>query len=353
MNRDVLVLREVVVKLTQLLAGMSLQVTQRGMRAYVATCPKTLKPKRVNIPHIPDNASPELILAIQGFIDHEVGHILHTDFKWNKKAQDLGERIRGYWNLLEDTFIERKQVETFKGAGWNLAKLHEFFIREITAPALKLAEDKGDAASMFGILMVPIARAWSGQRIFQDYLDSINAWSNPAIKDKIDRMRPIQAKIPKLKSSEDCYNLALELADLLKAQKKPAPPPPKDDELDAEPEEGEPNGGKGETPEDEGEGPADDTINSPPEEKRKPEPGDDEDDGDVGAGEDDEDGQFEKGSDGKDPLNDLERRVLTARIDHAKSFEDIARKAKRPADEIEQIYDKAITKLKNGFGEAA
>ena len=56
-NRDILVLRETVGKLTQLLAGQGLVVTQRGTQAYVRTDVKTLKSIRVNIPHIADNAS--------------------------------------------------------------------------------------------------------------------------------------------------------------------------------------------------------------------------------------------------------------------------------------------------------
>ncbi|TXN07945.1 hypothetical protein FV222_01535 [Methylobacterium sp. WL103] len=361
MNRDVLVLREVVVKLTQLLAGQKLLVTQRGTRAYVATNPKTMKPERVNIPHIPDNTSPELILAIQGFIDHEVGHVLHTDWKWTKKAHERGDRFHSYWNIFEDTFIERKQMETFKGAGWNLAKLHEFFIAEISLPAFKTAEDKGDAATMFGVMIVPIARAWSGQKIFQEWLDKIDIWNHPQLKAKIDRIRPIQGKIVKIASSEDSYNLAEEISNLLKAQKKPEKPTPAPEPEEDE-EEGDPNGGKGKTPEDEGEGPAEKP--SAPQAKHKPEPkddepaGDDEDEGDDEAGtenndDEGEDGKFEKGKGGKDPLTAIERRVLTARIDRGKDFADIAKRMKKPADEIEQVYDRAMTKLKTGFGEAA
>ncbi|AMB48382.1 sigma factor-like helix-turn-helix DNA-binding protein [Methylobacterium sp. AMS5] len=346
MNQEIAILREAVVTVTQLLAGKRLQVTQRGSRAYVATNPKTLKPERVNIPYIPDNATEGLILAIQGFIDHEVGHILHTDFKWNKKAQDEGEKMRSYWNIFEDTFIERKQIETFKGSGWNLKKLHEFFVAEITEPAFKMAEAKGDAATMFGIMMVPIARAWSGQTVFKDYLDAKGIWSHPALKGKIDRIRPIEAKVAGLASSKDCYDLAHELAELLKAPPAPKPPEPEPEpEEEPDDEAGEPNGGKGNTPEDEGEGPAED--DTPPEKLDDP-------DEKGSSGDDDEDGRFDKkGDSDKDPLSKLERRVLTARIDRKKTWDDIARKAKLSADEVEQIYDRAMQKLKTGFGEAA
>ena len=81
MNPRVIELREVVTKLVPLLAGKGLRVTQIGSNAYVRTNLRTRKPELVNIPMIPDNAQDDFIQAIQGFIDHEIAHVLlgHTD----------------------------------------------------------------------------------------------------------------------------------------------------------------------------------------------------------------------------------------------------------------------------------
>lgn len=81
LNKRIQILREAVVKLTQLLAQEGVTVTQRGHRAFVKSDSRTGKPVLVNIPSIPDDATEDLIIAIQGFIDHEVAHILFSDFK--------------------------------------------------------------------------------------------------------------------------------------------------------------------------------------------------------------------------------------------------------------------------------
>src|ERR1700712_587471 len=104
-SRDVEILREVVVKVTKLLAGQSIQVTQRGAQAY-ARADKSGKPYLVNIPFIPDTATPGFLAAIQGFIDHEVGHILFTD--WSvQKTIGKDAKLHSCWNIIEDPFIER------------------------------------------------------------------------------------------------------------------------------------------------------------------------------------------------------------------------------------------------------
>src|SRR5205085_9393784 len=104
---------------------MGVRVTQQGTQAFVETDPKTNKPRRVNIPHIADNATESLIFAIQGFIDHEVSHILHTDFT---VPNGLPAHKFSIWNIVEDTYIERAMAKRFPGAHYNLERLHEFFI---------------------------------------------------------------------------------------------------------------------------------------------------------------------------------------------------------------------------------
>nr|WP_301302399.1 hypothetical protein [Methylorubrum extorquens] len=258
-------MREVVVKVTQLLAGMGLKVTQRGTQAKVLTDRVTHKPFSVNIPYLPDNASKELILAIQGFIDHEVAHILETDFSVHGRI-DIEEKkgrphLRIMWNALEDTFIERAMSKRFSGSGYNLEQLHKFFIAEITKPALDKAVAAGDWNSAFAILLVPAFRAWAGQRPFIEFFKETGYFEHPELANAWNRLKPFEPRLPKLASTADCYDLAIEIDDALKAPKKAAPPPPPPPPAPPEPPEEEPenepsgaNGGEGETPEDEGKG---------------------------------------------------------------------------------------------------
>lgn len=213
MNKDIAILREVVVKLTQMLAGMGLRVTQQGSMAYVEYDPKTNKPVRVNIPYLPDNASEALVLAIQGFIDHEVAHILFTDWVSVQKAYKVGTKLGILHNIVEDTFIERAIGKRFPGSVHNLAKLHDFFVTSITAPALEKAKTPFE---QFGVLLVPICRAWSGQKVFKDYLDKNNHWDHPLVKAFVDKVKPTTiASMPKIENSWQSLDVAQEFFDIL------------------------------------------------------------------------------------------------------------------------------------------
>lgn len=208
MNRDIAVLREVIVKLTQMLAGMGLRVTQQGSMAYVESDPKTNKPVRVNIPYLPDNASEALVLAIQGFIDHEVAHILFTDWNAVKKAYAAGSKLGILHNIVEDPFIERAIGKKFPGSVHNLAQLHDFFIKSITTPALAKAKTPMD---QFGVLLVPICRAWSGQKVFKNWLDANKHWDHPVVKAFTDKIKPATIdRMPKLENSWQTLEVAEE-----------------------------------------------------------------------------------------------------------------------------------------------
>jgi hypothetical protein len=299
-NNEVMILREVVVKITQLLAGMGLKVTQRGTKAFVGTCKRTHKPEVVNIPYLPDNASKELILAIQGFIDHEVAHILETDFSVHAAIDKVTKdypHLRAIWNTLEDTFIERQMARRFAGSGYNLERLHEFFLSDITTPVYTAALAKGDADTAFSALFVPAFRAYSGQRLFQDFMKAGRFDADPVLGPKFARIAPFAAEVPKLKSTWECFELAKQISEALKAPPPPPappqpapPPPPSEDEEQPENEPQGENGGEGDTPEDEGKGPAeepqDDTQDDASEDEQSDAAGEEKDaDADVSGDE--------------------------------------------------------------------
>lgn len=219
-NRDVMILREVITKLTQILAGKGFKVTQRGLQAFVEVDPRTLRPISVNLPYIPDNASEDLILAIQGFLDHEVAHILHTDFTVVAEATKKGSSWHWMHNVVEDTFIERAMGEMLPGSVFNLGRLHGFFIKHLTKKAL---EDAKTDQNRFEVLMIPLLRGLSGQRVFATYLDEIDAWSVPLVKAFVENCpEELFQRIPKIKNSREAWAVAQELHDFV----FPPPPPP-------------------------------------------------------------------------------------------------------------------------------
>lgn len=330
-KREIQMLREVVEKLVPLLAGQGLRVTQRGMSAYVQFDPKTLKPTVVNIPSLPDDASDDLILAIQGFIDHEVGHVLFSDWTIPLSIGD-NKKLHALCNIVEDPYVERKFGEKFPGAVHNISRLHEFFVNRLTLPALDKA--KGNLEDEFRILLVPLVRAWSGQKFFQTFIEGY--LDHPVLKGFIDAMpKDAIARFPHVANSTESLELALIMEEVLTPKAKAEPEPETtedgDDKTESSGGMGAPSrAGIGEAPpdaeimkDDKGEGDDDEEARSDGDDTPAPDAGDDvseddatseetsaddsepgeteddsEDDG-AAASEDDED-EGETGEDGED-----------------------------------------------------
>jgi len=221
MNRRITELREVITKLTKLLAGKNLEVTQQGTSAYVKADPVTLKPFLINIPHLPDNASEELINATQGFIDHEISHVLHTDWSVVAEARKMGPLIASLHNIIEDTFIEREVCKIFPGSKYNLERLYNFFLSNVTEPALKSAA--GDDKHQFSIYMPPICRALSGQRRFQDFMK--DHMEHPSVKSFYEKLpKKVMDAVPAVSTSREALNVAIDIYNVIMA------PPEKEEE---------------------------------------------------------------------------------------------------------------------------
>lgn len=234
-NPRVVIMREAIGKIVGLLTARSIKVTQQGHKAFVEY-DRMGYPKRVNIPYLPDNASNDFLDAVQGFIDHEIGHIFFTDYKVLLKAKSLG--LGNLHNVLEDTFVERKMKEKFTGSAHNIGKTATFFFKNYTDK--KLMEEPSKAV---GLLLVPAIRAWSGQREAIEYMTP-EKWE--VIKPVADKLGDLIKEVPKIKSSQDALELAIKFQ---KARKDDEEEKPKDP-----PKKKEATGGKGKTPEDKGEG---------------------------------------------------------------------------------------------------
>lgn len=114
-NKEVQIFRESVKRVVALLSGKNIPVSERGNDAYVRYN-EDGEPILVNIPSIPDNATPALMNAVRGFLDHEVAHILFTDMNVSKKLEEKESSAPwSLWNALEDVFIERNMGRYFKG----------------------------------------------------------------------------------------------------------------------------------------------------------------------------------------------------------------------------------------------
>ena len=255
MTKDIAVIREAITKVVGLLTNQAITVTQRGAKAFVSYRPNG-SIASVNLPYIPDDASEEFIAAVQGFLDHEVGHVLYTDPKIVHKAAALGARVKNLANALEDVYIERRMTEAFRGSVGNLESVRRFHIEKMADPKIKAALAAGDTATAAGYAGLIQFRAWGGQQTAKDYLTA-----NPAIAALNDEMAKrigpeLIAKIASISSSKESLNLAKAIKaklDPVEPKKPEAPTKPKDggDKGDGEKDksekgEGEKGEGKGE-----------------------------------------------------------------------------------------------------------
>lgn len=99
--------------------------------------------KTIYVPSLPEDAPDDLVNGIIGFVDHEVGHILHTDFecftkRFGKptkagagKPMSEHEILFNITNAIEDVRMERLLAADYKGVGLNLERTHAWCGEEI------------------------------------------------------------------------------------------------------------------------------------------------------------------------------------------------------------------------------
>lgn len=212
-NDRVYILRESVVKITQMLSGKGIKVTQEGLNAFVKADMDGV-PVLVNLPYLPDNAGEDLCGAIQGFLDHEVAHILFTEFTVMNKAVKHGKQTAFMLNVLEDPRIEKCMAERFAGCKHNLETTGKFFLEKYIAPQLAKHQSEGKSNEVVKTLIVPMIRAMSGQLVFKDYM--ADKWE--IVSPIYDKIKDLAPRIESAKSTEDCLEIALEIKERMTSE---------------------------------------------------------------------------------------------------------------------------------------
>lgn len=240
-------IRESVAKTAKMLAQESVSVTQRGAKAY-CTWDSKGNLIGINLPVIPDDPKPEFLVALQGFLDHEVAHALFTDSKYARpKAEGKKEDpLEVLTNAVEDCRIERKMSDRFPGAALNLHSLRQFLIKETFAKDTQaLRDDKSTPDHMkeqtlMGMNVVPYLRARSGQKECQEYLEE---YGLEEMFKKVDEALPTLGKrLRTMKTSKDAREIATDIKAVLMNEDPPSGG------------KGDPDDGEGDSGESEGEG---------------------------------------------------------------------------------------------------
>ncbi|HEE5030122.1 TPA: porphyrin biosynthesis protein, partial [Klebsiella pneumoniae] len=206
--------RDSVKRVVGLLSGKNIPVAECGDTAYVRYNKKG-EPVMVNIPSIPDDASPALMNAIRGFLDHEVGHLLFTDEKVVKKMRNT--KAFGLWNALEDVYIERRMSEVFTGSRRNLLSTRNLMIDRYFNPHIKkaVAMCRGDQRELFlKFFLCPVLRAWDGQPTFADFMEE--HWHLIDKPIAVLKEFGVDEAVRRMDSTEDCVKVAAAMAKILR-----------------------------------------------------------------------------------------------------------------------------------------
>lgn len=206
--------RDSVKRVVGLLSGKNIPVAECGDTAYVRYNKKG-EPVMVNIPSIPDDASPALMNAIRGFLDHEVGHLLFTDEKVVKKMRNT--KAFGLWNALEDVYIERRMSEAFTGSRRNLLSTRNLMIDKYFNPHVKkaVAMCRGVQRELFlKFFLCPVLRAWDGQPTFVDFMEE--HWHLIDKPIAVLKEFGVDEAVRRMDSTEDCVKVAAAMAKILR-----------------------------------------------------------------------------------------------------------------------------------------
>jgi cobaltochelatase CobT len=264
-------IRDAVAKTTRMLAKQAIRVTQIGAQAYCKFEVKTGKVVAINLPVIPDAPSEEFLIALQGFLDHEVAHALFTNGKMHCVTEGSdGEKevnLRGLTNIVEDVRIEKEMAIAYPGAEANMEGLRDFMIEkywnkwlgQVNAASLPDAEKERRRRTLS---MVPYMRARGGQKKLQRWMDDNGLFPLFEVLDQ--RIPDIAERLKGLASTEEAFKLAQDIHDAI----KPPKPPEKeegDDQSLGEAEGGTAKGDQGddqENPDGEGAGGSEDESES-------------------------------------------------------------------------------------------
>ncbi|NJY97873.1 porphyrin biosynthesis protein [Escherichia coli] len=212
--------RDCVKRVVAMLSGKQIPVAERGDEAYVRYNRRG-EPVLVNIPSIPDDASPTLMNAVRGFLDHEVAHILFTEPKVAMQMRERGKApSTGLWNALEDVFIERRMGQVFNGTRRNLLAtqslvIDKYFRNKVPEAVLACHGDQRELFLKF--FLCPVVRAWDGQSPFIDFMEE--HWRLIERPVALLKEHGIDVAVRNMSNTEDCVKVAAAIAQIMQDMK--------------------------------------------------------------------------------------------------------------------------------------
>lgn len=190
---------------------------------------------KVFLPSINLNAdvTDEQAAIMRGYVDHEAGHVRHTDFKAlhkNRHKMVGNKLLHQCANALEDVWLEQRVREEYSGSETNLRAVSQ----AVNGEFLKHIEHN-DERLRDPVWVGPVAATWEGRKT---YGGDTNEQCLAMLDDEMHEMiGEIVKRVDDCKTSHDVFELAEEFEAKLRATKA---------EREAEEPEGEPERGEGE-----------------------------------------------------------------------------------------------------------
>jgi cobaltochelatase CobT len=234
--------RDSITKVAKLLTRDSVDIRMRGDGAHVAYNPDG-SVQYVSLPNVPEDPSPEFLDAIQGFLDHEVAHILFTNhveaMKLIKGAASEGlkaDQVMMFSNVFEDIRIERNMKGQFKGSTYNLSKTLDYLIERTILAAVKSASAVEDPAkrAMERILagFVMYARSLDGDTTCEAFIADQGLTADYIPVGLL--MPTLKSRINALETTEDAVRLAIDFVKAMKEASEPGEGEGGEDKSDSE-----------------------------------------------------------------------------------------------------------------------
>lgn len=179
--------------------------------------------KEIVLPAMIQNASVDLETqkVMRGYLDHEAGHVRHTDFDvWARHKTETSGALRAIHNCVEDIWLEARVMSEYPGSEKNLAHLSTFTNKkefEVVKKEPNRFKDVNMETVCLGITSV-------GRK---DYKSEGNQELIDALPEGVAKHAPKWIELThKCKSTEQTFRLAKHISKLVK----------EDPELESNPE---------------------------------------------------------------------------------------------------------------------
>lgn len=159
---------------------------------------------------------------MRGYLDHEAGHVRHTDFDvWKKGVSKSSGGLRAIWNCVEDIWLERRVMSEYPGSAKNFTCLSTF----INEKELKLVKAQPERFNSVNKESVCLGITSVGRK---DYKSVFNEDLIATLPEGVAKHAPKWIELThKCKDTSQTFRLAKHISKLIK----------EDPRLDSDPDE--------------------------------------------------------------------------------------------------------------------